>query len=242
MQRVITKEGRLAARYIPAGYTELRREGDSVIYVSPTGLTIIAYRGTAMNSSFHTQYRNLEQRDQDVDRFFRNIAETKKFYEDRKATRDKGETDTQKVKKALKAAGYPVTSVHRDTGTASHWIDITIDDYQSIMNERGDMESQYGKVLWIAQVASGREHLHDDIQTDLFRVNISVNFTKYHKCSECVVSNCERYACDKYHTPESCACGSFRNQAMVDIHYAIWSAPVLPPYINPDQYLLAEVI
>jgi hypothetical protein len=236
MIRVITKEGRLAARYIPAGYTEYRREGDSVVYVSPSGLTAIAYRGTAMNSHWHTTYRIKEQLDQDVDRFFKNIEETKKWHETRKATRDHGETDTQKVKKALKAAGYPVTSVHRDTGTASHWIDITIDDYQSIMNEYGDMESQYGKVLWIAQVASGREHLHDDIQTDLFMVNISVNFTKYHKCSECVISNCERW-----HKPEDCACGSFRNQEMVNIHYAIWSAPVLPPYINPDNYLFAEV-
>jgi len=237
MQRIMTKEGRLAARYIPPGYTLLKEQSGGIVYVSPSGLTAIAYRGTAMNPEWHTTYRTKEHFDHDIAAYFDRLSETAKWKETRKENRQKGETDTQKVKKALKAAGYPVTSVTRGSGTASHWIEITIDDYQSVINERGDMESQYGKVLWIAQVASGREHLHDDIQTDLFMVNISVNFTKYHRCSECVISNC-----DKYHTPDSCSCGGFLNQSMAGLHYAIYYAPVMPAYINPDNYLLTEAI
>lgn len=241
MMRVITKEQRIAARYIPAGYTVHKEKDGGIVYASADKLHGIAFRGTAMNPEWNYKFRVPTQLDQECDRFFENIKKYQEFKESRKLTRDHGETDTQKVKKALKTAGYPVTSVHRDTGTASHWIDITVDDYESVMNERGELVSQYSKVLWIAQVASGREHLHDDIQTDLFMVNITVNFTKYHKCSECIISNCDRYNCDKYHTPESCACGSFLNQKMADIQYAIWSAPVFPPYINPDKYLFAEV-
>ena len=236
MRRPITKEQRIAARYIPQGYTVYKETPGGIVYASADKLHGIAFRGTAMNSEWNYKFRVPTQLDQECDWFFENIKKHQEFKESRKLTRDHGETDTQKVKKALKAAGYPVTSVHRDTGTASHWISITIDDYREKMNERGEMDDHYRKVLWIAQVASGREHLHDDIQTDLFMVNISVNFTKYRKCSECVISNCERW-----HKPEDCACGSFHSQEMANIQYAIWSAPVFPPYINPDKYLFAEV-
>jgi len=237
MMRPITAQERIASRYIPAGYKEYRRDGNTVVYVSETGKSGIAFRGTAMNADWHTTYTTIEAFERAITAFFDRQDEIRKWKETRKATRQHGETDTQKVKKALKAAGYNVTSVHRDTGTASNWISITIDDYRDVINERGDMTDRYGNVLWIAQVASGRENCHDDIQSDYFEVNINVNFTKNHKCAECVISNC-----DKYHTPEMGACGGFLNQAMADIHYAIWSAPVLPPYINPEKYLFAEVI
>lgn len=236
MKRPINAQERISARYIPAGYTVYKEMNGGIVYASADKLHGIAFRGTAMNHEWNYRFRDPASLDQECDRFFGNLKAHQEFKKSRKLTRDKGETDTQKVKKALKAAGYNVTSVTRGTGTASDWIEIRIDDYESVINERGDLDSQYGKVLWIAQVASGREDLHDDIQTDLFMVNISVNFSKYHRCAECVISNC-----DKYHTPESGACGGFLSQEMANIHYAIWSAPVFPPYINPDNYLFAEV-
>ncbi|MFA7122188.1 MAG: hypothetical protein WC277_11960 [Bacilli bacterium] len=82
------------------------------------------------------------------------------------------ESTTQRVKQALKAAGYPDVSVTRGKGTAYGWIHITV------YGEKFSREKDYGKVMWIAKKASGREHLEDDIQTDLFRVNILVGFSK----------------------------------------------------------------
>jgi len=229
-------EERIQARYIPAGFTIYRQAAGGIVYAAPDKMSAIAYRGTAMKPEWHYRFQTPVQLDPECDRFFENLKAHEEFKQSRKLNRDKGETDTQKVKKALKAAGYPVTSVTRGTGTASHWIEITIDDYQSVINNQGDMVSQYGAVLSIAKKASGREHLEDDIQTDLFLVNISVHFTKYRRCRECVISNCR-----EYHTPDSGACGGFCNQEMADIHYAVWYAPVLPPYINPENYLFADV-
>lgn len=209
MRRPLTAQDRIAARYIPAGYTLLKEEYNGIVYVSPSGLTGIAFRGTAMHSEWHTTYQNKTRFDLSVSAWFRGLAETAEWKASRKATRDKGETDTQKVKKALKAAGYNVTSVHRGSGTAYNWIDITIDDYDQYIDQDGNTQRRYGDVMRIAKIAAGREHLHDDISTDLFMVNINVHFTKYHRCSECIISNCQ-----EWHEPESCARGCFYSKEM----------------------------
>lgn len=80
------------------------------------------------------------------------------------------ESTTQRVKRALKAAGYPDVSVTRGKGTSYGWI------YVRVFGEKVSLEKDYGKVLRIAKKASGREHLEDDIMTDLFMVNILVEF------------------------------------------------------------------
>lgn len=84
----------------------------------------------------------------------------------------KNESVTLKVKQALKAAGYPDLSVTQGTGTASSWINITI------FGEKFSQEKDYRRVMMIAKRASGREHLEDDIMTDLFMENILVRFSK----------------------------------------------------------------
>ena len=218
MRRPITKEERIAARYIPAGYTILKETKDGIVYSGMSDTPLkgkilhgIAFRGSAMKSEWHYNFRSSAQLEEETNKFFKNLEYHRAYQEEKKSTRDKGETDTQKVKKALKAAGYNVTSVHRNTGTASNWIDITIDDYDEIIDENGYQQRRYGDVMRIAQVASGREHLHDDISTDLFMVNITVNFTKYHKCSECIISNCT-----EYHTPDSCVRGCFYSKEMAE--------------------------
>jgi hypothetical protein len=227
MRRPITKEERIAARYIPAAYTIYRETKDGIVYSGMSDTPIkgkilhgIAFRGSAMNCEWHYNFRSQAQLEEETAKFFNNLDAHRKYQEERRATRNKGETDTQKVKKALKAAGYNVTSVHRDTGTASHWIDITIDDYDEYIDKDGYRQRRYGDVMQIAKVASGREHLHDDISTDLFMVNITVNFTKYHRCSECLISNCT-----EYHTPDSCARGCFYSKEMAawdEIHREQW--------------------
>jgi hypothetical protein len=209
MQRIITKEGRMAARWIPSGMTIYREIPGAIVYASPDKLHAVAYRGTAMNPEFNYKFRSSAQLDQECEQLFDRVKAHNEYRERKKAEIKTGVTDTQKVKKALKDAGYPVTSVTRGSGTAHNWIEIKIDDYQSKVNDKGRMESQYGDVMVIAKEASGRSHREDDIQTDYFCVNISVTFTKHHLCSECVISNCE-----KYHTPDSGACGGFYNAEM----------------------------
>ena len=100
----------------------------------------------------------------------------------------------------------------RGTGTASHWIEIKIDDYQNKIDQYGYRISQYSAVMAIAQEASGRSHLHDDAQSDLFQINISVNFTKWHTCADCVVFD----SCKTYHTKDTGSCGGYTTQEMMD--------------------------
>jgi hypothetical protein len=218
MRRPANKTERIAARYIPAGHTVFREVPGGIVYSGKTTtirsgemLSAVAFRGTAMNSEWNYLFKSEAQLNDKCEEFFASIKAHRDYQEERKKNRSHEETDTQKVKNALKAAGYNVVSVHRDTGTASHWIDITIDDYDEYLDSEGNKQRRYSEVMSIAKEASGRSHLEDDIQTDYFCVNINVSFTKYHKCSECIISNCEQY-----HTPDSCAAGCFYNQEMAD--------------------------
>lgn len=109
--------------------------------------------------------------------------------------------ETKECKKQLKTAGYPVTSVRRGSGTAWGWIDVDINDYQSVI-VNGKYTDQYPPIKAIL-----RSITNDD--------NHCVNFSKTHKCSECIISNCE-----KYHTPDMGSCGGFLNREMADLQYA----------------------
>jgi hypothetical protein len=205
----MTKEGRMAARWIPSDMTVYREIPGAIVYASPDKLNAVAYRGSAMNPEFNYRFKTSAQLDQECERLFDRVKAHNEYREKKKMEVKTGETDTQKVKKALLKAGYPVTSVTRGKGTAHGWIEISINDYQSKVDKTGHMVSQYGDVMVIAKEASGRSHREDDIQTDYFSVNILIDFKKYHLCSECVISNCE-----KYHNPDSGACGGFYNQEM----------------------------
>jgi hypothetical protein len=99
----------------------------------------------------------------------------------------------------------------RGKGTASNWIEIHIDDYDEYIDASGYKARHYSEVMQIAKLASGRQDLHDDIQTDYFCVNINVSFTKYHRCSECLITDCK-----EYHTPDSCVRGCFYSQEMAN--------------------------
>jgi hypothetical protein len=105
--------------------------------------------------------------------------------------------ETKQVKQALKKAGYPVKSCSHGRGTAYCWIAITIDDYEKkIIN--GKMIDQYAPIKKIAY-----EITKDD--------NQCVHFLKYHRCEECLISNCT-----KYHTPDMHVCGNFVNKEISD--------------------------
>jgi len=219
MRRPTNATERLQARYIPAGYQLARQDGTTAAYISPDGLIAITFWGSSMKSTDHLIHRTPASCQETIDRFFKNWESHKAFQQERKANRIRGETDTQKVKKALRAAGYPVTSVTRGSGTSSHWIEIVIDDYESAPDQDGRMRSKSPDVMTIAKLASGRENLHDDIQSDYFIVDISITFSKHHRCQECIVSNC-----DRYHTPDSCVCGNFHNTEMAERERAYWKA------------------
>jgi hypothetical protein len=215
MRRPVTASERIAARYIPSAYTVYREVPGGIVYASADKLNAVAFRGSAMNAEFNYRFRNPQQLDQECEKFFDNIKAHQEAKERYKAERDHSETDTQKVKKALKAAGFNVTSVSHDRGTARSWINVKIDEYESEMNTAGRMVSKQGTAYAVAMKAAGRENLHDDIQTDYFCERMSVDFTKYHRCSECVISDCQ-----KYHTPDSHACGTFTTKEMSDLQHA----------------------
>jgi hypothetical protein len=109
--------------------------------------------------------------------------------------------ETKECKKQLKIAGYPVTSVRRGSGTAWGWIDVDVNDYRSVI-VNGKYTDQYPLIKAILYKITG-----DDQHC--------VNFLKTHKCSECVISNC-----DKYHTPEMGSCHAFLNRELADLQYA----------------------
>jgi hypothetical protein len=215
MRRPITAADRIAARFIPSNYTLYREVPGGVVYASPDKMNGIAFRGSAMNPEFNYRFRNPQQLDQECEKFSDSIKAHQDYKEKSKATRNHGETDTQKVKKALKDAGFNVTSVSHDRGTARSWINVKIDEYESEINEAGRMVSKQGTAYAIAMKAAGRENCHDDPQTDYFCERMSVDFTKYHRCSECVISDCQRY-----HEPESHACGTFTTKEMSDRQHA----------------------
>jgi hypothetical protein len=106
---------------------------------------------------------------------------------------------TKKVKQALKKAGYPVKSCHHDRGTAYHWIDITIDDYQHKVID-GKKIDQYEAIKKICYDMAG-----DGDQV--------VSFTKQHTCNECLVYN----SCTNYHTPDMGSCSGFFNEELRDL-------------------------
>jgi len=89
------------------------------------------------------------------------------------------------VRKALKAKGYEVIYCRHSRGTAYNWIEVAVIypdrlPYKVYSEEYdGDIATpeyrQFCEDLqWEVQVASGRSELTDDIQADLFNVNILV--------------------------------------------------------------------
>jgi hypothetical protein len=204
-------EERIKARFIPSIYKLYREVPGAVVYASEDHQHAIAFRGTALNHEWHFRFKNQQQLDRTCEELFDRVKAHQDYKAERKAKRVYEEPDTLKVKRALKSAGYAVTSVHHDTGTASNWIDITIDDYDEYIDTNGHKQRRYGEVMRIAKIASGRQDLHDDISTDYFEVNINVTFKKYHRCGECLISNCT-----DYHTPDTCARECFYSREMAD--------------------------
>jgi hypothetical protein len=78
--------------------------------------------------------------------------------------------ETRETKRALIAAGYQNCSVRKGSGSARGWIYAAIRD-------RPETREEYEKVYAIVKKASGREDLHDDIRTDYFCENISIEFS-----------------------------------------------------------------
>jgi hypothetical protein len=86
------------------------------------------------------------------------------------------------IKRALKAAGFNPLSVTYGRGTASNWITATIEGepkaiyHGNSWEECRAQQEQLEKAYAIVKHESGRDDLQDDIQSDLFMVNIIVDF------------------------------------------------------------------
>lgn len=76
MHRLITKADRMAARWAPAGSTEVRHpDGLGVVFLyGDDKPCAIAYRGTAGRSEFHAEYRTVERRAAAVKEWFDSLT------------------------------------------------------------------------------------------------------------------------------------------------------------------------
>lgn len=86
---------------------------------------------------------------------------------------DKKTYETTLAKKALKEAGYEVVSCKFGRGTARSWIHVKI---TGAWTDKEFRDNHYGHAYGIVKHAAGRDHLHDDIQTDLFLEKISLDY------------------------------------------------------------------
>jgi hypothetical protein len=103
MYQKLSQEERIKARFVPSGYTEYRRVGNSVIYASEDHRSAIAYRGNAARSEWFYRFTSENSFLSTVTRFFQSIAE----HEDRKEQRKKEKRD---FITALKPGDILVTS------------------------------------------------------------------------------------------------------------------------------------
>ena len=69
----LTKLERVQSRFIPAGYTEYRRDGPSVVYASADHLHAIAYNGTSRKAVWYYRFLNEAGFLDRVDRFFASM-------------------------------------------------------------------------------------------------------------------------------------------------------------------------
>lgn len=89
------------------------------------------------------------------------------------------EDEVPEVRKLLKERGLTINYCKRGTGTAGGWIEVSVvypDNLPPMTDSEDRYTSDYSKfrseLFGAVQYACGREDLEDDIQTDLFMVNI----------------------------------------------------------------------
>lgn len=107
----LTKQERIASRYIPAGYTLYRQENDGVIYASADHLHAIAYRGASGKSSWHYRFFNEAAFLDRVNAFFSSLANWQKIKDERKAVQNTFETSLKPGDILSAAWGYEQTNV-----------------------------------------------------------------------------------------------------------------------------------
>jgi hypothetical protein len=78
---------RIAARYIPGGYSVYRESPGGIVYAQADHLGAIAYRGTATNPEWHYRFRNAVMFDEHVAGFFAKIEANQKWQAEKKEAR-----------------------------------------------------------------------------------------------------------------------------------------------------------
>jgi hypothetical protein len=82
-------------------------------------------------------------------------------------------SETTAARRALKAAGYEVVRCKFGRGTARSWIEVTI---VGAFTENGFRRNHQSQAYAIVKHAAGRDHLHDDLMTDLFLEQINLDY------------------------------------------------------------------
>lgn len=111
MRNLITKEARLAARWIPKHTMAVRRPNiDAVFYVDTTKLTCVAYVGTAAHPFINERYLSIKDMEARIRRLFDNLESHAESKAQRKENQQK--PHTLKVGNILRTSwGYDQTNV-----------------------------------------------------------------------------------------------------------------------------------
>jgi hypothetical protein len=111
MYQKLTPQERIAARFIPSGYTEYKRSGDSVIYASPDHMHAIAYRGKAARSEWYYRFTSENGFLSAVTRFFESIDAHNQRTNDRKKERTEFTTSLKPGDILVMSWGWEQTNI-----------------------------------------------------------------------------------------------------------------------------------
>lgn len=109
--QLLTQSERLSMRYIPAGFSEYKRDGDSVIYAAPDHLQAIAYFGRSMKPHWHYRFRNEANFSFQVSQFFKSVRAHKERIETRKREKKDFRTSLKPGDILETSWGYDQTNV-----------------------------------------------------------------------------------------------------------------------------------
>ena len=112
MFKALSAQERIAARFIPQGYIEYKRSGDSVIYASADHLNAIAYRGKKARSEWYSSFTSENSFLSAVTRFFESITDHDQRINNRKKERSEFITALKPGDIMVMSWGYEQTNIN----------------------------------------------------------------------------------------------------------------------------------
>ena len=110
MQKLTAQE-RIQCRYIPAGFTAYKQDGDSVVYASPDHLHAIAYFGKSLKHAWYFRFANEAGFLDRVEKFFASVAAHRAHVAARKITRAGFQTALKTGDILVSSWGYDQTNI-----------------------------------------------------------------------------------------------------------------------------------